>query len=350
MRSLVLLLVVGSLTALRASDRLVLPGLEADLGASRYPLVTSLIVSQDGHIVFEKYYGSGGPDHLNNTRSATKSLTALAIGRAIADGKIPSVDSPILPFFPDLSIRGRDEPQKIDLRLKDLLTMSSALAADDSDRTSPGNEDRMHEHDSWTAWGLNLPTKPGYRRDSAGYGPFTYATINAVLAGQLLQRATGQPVDEYLIETLFAPLGITQFKFQKSPIGEVMTGGGIELRAIDLWRIGELVRGGGKWEGRQVLPAEWVRECLTVRHAETGQSGIGYGYLFWHREFSLGERKESAWFMAGNGGNLVVVIPGVRAVVVITRTAFNNRAAAATSARMVSDYILPELVERVERR
>jgi len=317
--------------------------LETQIAAGKFPKLTSLLVSREGHLLYEAYFGAGGRDHLNNTRSATKSLTALVVGRAIEDGKIENAEARVLPFFSDLAPSGGADPIKEDIRLKDLLTMSSAFAADDSDRGSPGNEDRMHEQKNWTRWIVDLSVRQDYQRNPSGYGPFRYATVNAVLAGQVVQRATGRPVDAYMADVLFTPLGITQYTFQKSPSGEVMTGGGIELRAIDLWKIGQLVLDGGRYAGRQLIPASWVTDCLTAHETDTGHPGTGYGYLFWHLDFPNGERRESGWYMAGNGGNMILMLPALKAVVVITRTAYNSPTARQDSFSMVSSFVLPAL-------
>jgi len=332
-------------TETSSASRLNLARLESSIEAQTFPKLTSLIVSQEGRLLYEKYFGEGNSERLNNTRSATKSLTALIVGRALQDGVIEGVDMKVLRLFSDLPSTAKVDPIKEDIRLKDLLTMSSAFAADDSDHRSPGNEDRMHEQNNWTEWGLGLPIRPDYGRNSAGFGPFHYATINAVLLGQCVERATHRAIDAYIVETLFAPLGISQYKFQKSPAGEIMTGGGLELRSIDLWRLGQLLADEGRYEGKQIIPTSWVNECLTVRQTDTGRAGVQYGFLFWHTNFNVGNRLESGWYIAGNSGNLVLVVPSIKAVIVVTRTAYNLPTAAKETFEIVSNFILPSLKE-----
>ena len=317
--------------------------LKAAIVANKYPKLTGLLVSKDGRLISEAYFGEGGAEKLNDTRSVTKSLTALVVGRAIRDGKIANVDVPIQSFFPDLQPTTNREPIKSNVLLKDLLTMSSALAADDSDGSSPGNEDRMHEQTNWLRWAIDLPIRVDYQRIGSGYGPFHYATVNAFLAGQVIQRAVQKPVSAYIAETLFKPLGITQYKFGKSPSGEIMTGGGLELRLLDLWRLGQLVLDEGRYQNQQIIPASWVKDCLTVHLKDTVGPGIGYGNLFWHFDFPAGEKTESGWFMAGNGGNVVLILPALKAVVVITRTDYNAPSTAKETIGIVSKFILPFL-------
>ena len=206
----VLIATIGTAAAAPPPAPLVALGVAIERGA--YPRTTSVLLVQDGTISYERYFGPGRPELLNNTRSATKILAALAVGAAIADGAIPSARAPAFAFFGDLKPFGNATPEKASITIEDLLTMSSALACDDADEQSPGNEDRMHEQTNWTRWVVNLPTLPGCARDDAGLGPWHYCTANAFLAGQIVQRATRTPVDAYVENRLLRPLGVRRWR------------------------------------------------------------------------------------------------------------------------------------------
>lgn len=330
-----------SLAQQAPSDRPSIAMMEAEVTSARMPKVTGILLSRNGTLIYEKYFGEGSRDKLNDTRSATKSLTALVVGRALRDGAISGIDAKIMPFFGDMAPIANDDGIKDDIRLKDLLSMGSALSADDAVDESAGNEDRMHEQKNWTRWAIDLPIRKDAKRDGSGYEPFHYATVNAFLVGQVLQRAMRQPVDDYIEKTLLKPIGIDQYEFQRSPAGEIMTGGGLELRGIDLWKIGQLVLNRGSYQGRQIVPESWVNECLTLRHTDTEGPGVGYGFFFWHFDFPVGNKTESGWFMAGNGGNIVAIFPSLKAVAVVTRTDFNGSNTAGQTIGLISRFILP---------
>jgi len=134
--------------------------------------------------------------------------------------------------------------------------MSSAWAADDfGSHVFPG---RRGSPSRSTTSGLLGPSiclyGPIYRRGKLRYGPFHYATVNASWPVKSCNGPRIIPVDDYIIETLFTRSVITAFKFQKSSPARVMTGGGNELRAIDLWRIGQLVSTAGGTKDGQILP------------------------------------------------------------------------------------------------
>jgi len=313
--------------------------------AKKYAKLTSVLIASKGATIYEHHFNDATPETLHDTRSVTKSITALAVGRAIADGKIEGSKARIIPLFADLARIANLDAAKQGLTLADLLTMSSPLAADDSDQESPGNEDRMHEQANWTRWGLDLPTRKDAARDASGRYPFHYATIHAVLLGQAVQRAVGTPIDAYIKDSLLAPLGITACEFQTSPSGEIMTGGGLRLRSADLLKLGQLVLDGGSAHGRQIIPKAWINECLTLHRADTVGPGIGYGYLFWHIELETGEgrAKTPCWFMAGNGGNAVAIFPTLQGVAVITRADYNAPSTPRETLEILSRHVVPML-------
>jgi CubicO group peptidase (beta-lactamase class C family) len=175
------------------------------------------LAAKDGKTVYEGYFGGTDADTLQNTRSATKSVTSLAAGIAVAEGRIPSVSAPAFAFLADLQPFAHDGMVKSAITVEDLLTMSSALDCDDNDEQSPGNEENMYPKQVWARWAVDLPVKPRYERDASGLGPFAYCTAGVFLLGQIIQRASGMPVDQYVREKLFKPLGIARWQWPTSP-------------------------------------------------------------------------------------------------------------------------------------
>jgi CubicO group peptidase (beta-lactamase class C family) len=123
-----------------------LASLEQAIALGDYPNTTSVLIVRNGELAYERYFGEGSVEFLNNTRSATKFMTTLALGAAISDGAIPTERSLAFAFLKDLKPFKNDTPSKAAITLQDMLTMSSALACDDGDDDSPGNEDNMHPH------------------------------------------------------------------------------------------------------------------------------------------------------------------------------------------------------------
>lgn len=315
--------------------------LERSIGEGSYPKTTSVLIMRNGHLAYERYFGEGSRARLNNTRSATKFMTTLALGAAIGDGAIPSEKTLAFAYFSDLKPFQNDSSDKRAITLADMLTMSSALACDDNDDESPGNEDKMHPQNNWTRWAVDLPTALGYGRDAAEMGPWRYCTTNAFLVGQVIQRATHTPVDAYTERRILRPLGIDHWQWSYSPAHEVMTGGGLELRSRDLAKIAWMVTGGGRWNGRQIVSANWIEAALTVRRAS--RPNQNYGYFIFEEDYSTACGTQRVWYMAGNGGSQILVLRDLNAAVVITRAAFNVHGASAQTSDMIKKYLLPSL-------
>jgi CubicO group peptidase (beta-lactamase class C family) len=223
----------------------------------------------------------------------------------------------------------------------DFLTMSSALNCNDWDGKSPGNEENMYPLRNWSRWAVDIPLKKGYTRDTVGRGPFSYCTAGVFLLGQVMQRAVREPIDAYVNRRLFDPLGIASREWPRSPAGEVMTGGMLQLRSRDLAKLGLLVSSGGRWRGQQIVPANWISEMLTVRHRVDAEQN--YGYLYWQREYRSPCGRLTGWFMSGNGGNVVVHVPGQALVVVITRRHYNQRGMHQQTVRLLENHVLAAL-------
>lgn len=315
--------------------------LAAAIARGDYPKTTSVLVMRDGKLLSETYFGEGKPELLVDTRSAMKAITALAAGSAIADGAIPSEKAPAFSYLADLKPFKNDTPAKEEITLGDLMSMTSALDCNDNDDNSPGNEDKMHEQPSWARWGVDLPTYADYARDASGFGAWRYCTINAVLAGQVIQRATRVPIDLYIERRLFAPLGITRWDWPKSPTGEIMTGGGVRLTARDIGKIAAMMADDGRWRGREVLPKSWIDTMLTVRRASRPDQN--YGYFIFQGNYKTACGAIPAWYMAGNGGSQIVILRKLHAAIVVARAAYNVRGTSYQTVDLIEKYVLPSL-------
>jgi CubicO group peptidase (beta-lactamase class C family) len=329
-------------TAAARLDQSKLTEMERAVAAGTYPKTTSVAIVLNGELAYEHYAGEGAPDKPNDTRSAMKSLTALAVGIAITEKKIPSVDAPAFAYLKHMAPFANDSPLKQQITIADFLTMSSALDCDDNDENSPGNEENMYPKQAWTRFVVDLPTKAGWQRDASGRGPWAYCTVGTFLLGQILQSATGEPVDKFIESRLLDPLGAGPRNWDRSPTGEVMTCGCLDLTTRDLAKLGWMVTDNGRWRGKQIVPRHWIASALTV-HRNSSFEPLTYGYQYWHRPYTTACGPLEVWFMSGNGGNNVISIPSRKAAIVITRTAYNTRGMHQQTAELVEKYALAAL-------
>lgn len=167
---------------------------------------------------------------------------------------------------------------------------------------------------------------------------FSYCTGGVFIISEILEKVTGMRTDRYAREKLLTPLGITNVEWVYSPRNVPQTGGGLRLSGRDLLKIGQLYLDGGRWQGRPVVSEAWVRNS-THPHARIDEE-TEYGYLWWLKSFKSGDTSYPAFFMSGNGGNKVVVIPQLELVAVITSTNYNTRGMHEQTEKLLTDYIL----------
>jgi CubicO group peptidase (beta-lactamase class C family) len=292
----------------------------------------SLLVVRHGRLVAEVY--RAGKDErvkdlfrttrtfdastLHDIRSISKSVTSLLWGIAQGQGKTPPLDTPVLSLFPGLADLNRDGREAI--TLSQMLSMSSGLAWNEWRATSLFNNDEfgLFWHTSQAHYVFDRPMA------AAAGTQFNYNGGNTAVLAQLLAERVGMPVPEYARKQLLEPLGITDWEWVDDYRGRPLAFAGVRLRPRDLARIGQLVLQHGQWNGRQLVPAEWIAES-TRPHIDTGM-GLQYGYQWWLGKVAAGSA-EYAWIGGiGNGGQRLWIVPGLDLVVVTTAGDYNQRA------------------------
>lgn len=280
----------------------------------------SFMLVRHGKVVAEAWWEPERADKPHVLWSLSKSFTSTAVGLAVAEGKL-ELDDPVLKFFPD------DAPAEPSanlqaMRVRDLLTMTAGHQDELNWRTAPHWVKAFLAHPA--------PHKPGTH--------FRYNTPATYMLSAIVQKVTGETVRDYLTPRLFEPLGIQQPRWDASPQGVSIGGYGLYLRTEDIAKFGQLYLQRGKWNGKQLLPAEWV-DMATSKQVPNGDNpdsdwNQGYGFQFWRS-------RHGAYRGDGKDGQFCIVLPEQDAVIAITANAGDMQA----ELGIVWDKLLPAFHE-----
>ena len=311
-----------------------------DFGAAN--AMDSLLVVRHGKIVLEAYYAPFKPGMKHTVNSATKGVVGTLVGLASAEGKIESLDAPVISFFPERKVGDADARKKA-MTLRHLLDSTSGL-----DWREPLTDEvpqtmlQMERSPEWIDFVLGRPMaqSPGqtFNYDSGGWH-----VLSAIVA-----RQAGADTLEDAKQRLFAPLGITDIAWRRDPQG-VRTGGyGLYLQPRDMAKLGYLYLRGGEWSGRQLLPKDWVAKTFSP------SVGMNVGTLRYANGWWTVPEKD-AHMAVGFLRQLIVVLPKLDVVAVVTGRrhypfdALIDRVAAAARATTALPAD-PEGGERLARR
>jgi CubicO group peptidase (beta-lactamase class C family) len=285
---------------------------------SRNP-VTGFLIARDDVILFEHYqYARTDRDRLVS-QSVVKSIMGILVGLAIADGAIKSVDDTAETYVP--GFRGSEYGKT---PIRDLLHMSSGVDF---------GEERDGGRDLNRLWADMV----------VGYGPFKKGTVNSIIQfnhriappgtryhyasiepdvlGQVVRHAVGKPLSEYLQERVWQPIGAeADAAWLVDAEGFELPHFGFNAVLRDYARLGRLLAHDGAWEGKEIIPAQWMLDATTVRpptddYLAPGKSmpTFGYGYLLW---LLPGDRRQFA--LMGDLGQRICIDPVSKLVMVQT--------------------------------
>ena len=254
-----------------------------------------VVVSQDGHEIARHTWEGACR---RNIYSATKSFTSAAVGIAVREGLLSLDEKLTDAFAEDLPETVSDNLSKAVVR--DLLTMCLG-----QEKGFLMGEDRPYYADpDWVRLALAQPFvyQPGTH--------FVYNNSGPYLAGILVQRRAGCDLVHYLMPRMFKPMGIQLPTWETDPMGSNFGAGGLFLTLDELHKFGLLYLQNGNWNGRQLVPAEWV-SASTTKQVENDRDSYGYGYLFWGGD-------KGSFRADGKYGQFTILMRDKNAVVTIT--------------------------------
>lgn len=262
---------------------------------------TAFLLIRDDKVVVEDYFDGYDRNSPSMSFSMAKSFLSILVGCALADSYFKSLDQPVTDFVPELGARGFSA-----VTLKHLLQMTSGL-----DYAEPGVplglHDRLYYTDHLEREVLNFRLKelPGSR--------FEYKSGDVFLLTLALKRALGdKSISAYMQERLWQPLGMENdgiWSLDREPDGLEKTGCCLAATARDFAKLGRLYLNQGKWEGKQVVPADWTKA--------PGQTDLSIGSAWNYQRLWWRIADNRADYMAnGHLGQFLYINPAEHVVIV----------------------------------
>jgi CubicO group peptidase (beta-lactamase class C family) len=313
--------------------------------------VHSVVVARHGKLVFEQYFPGvdqpwgekEGPREFTATtkhdmRSASKSVISLLVGIAIDRKLIASADEPVVKFFGEhqaVKQAGWDA-----ITLRHLLTMSSGIKWDETLPWGDPKNDEPHLAFDEDPLRYVLSKPVAAPPDTL----WSYNGGGTDLLGGILERVSGKPLETFAREALFQPLGITDLEWKNYPKnGKLAAAAGLRLRPRDAAKIGQLVLGGGMWNGEKIVSADWIEKSITPRFQAAGYFGgtLFYGYQWWMGR-SLAGAKEVKWVAAfGWGGQRIFIVPELELVMMTTAAQYGKPKEGLAAMDILANVVIP---------
>ena len=263
----------GPASPLPAGAPMTLPEGAADWIAARS--VTALVVLKDGMIRHESYHLGTGPEDRRISWSVAKSWLSTLVGILIAEGAIEGLDVPVTRYAPQLAGSAYDGAT-----LRDVLHMASGVAFDEDYLDFWSDINRMGRvlalGGSMDAFAAGQD-----RRAGAPGETWRYVSIDTHVIGMVIRGATGRSVIELMGEKLVQPLGLDSAPYYVTDVnGVAFVLGGLNMTTRDYARFGQMIAQDGEWQGRRIVPAEWIA-AATVPSAPTAPGASQYGLHWW---------------------------------------------------------------------
>src|SRR6476660_3868626 len=281
---------------------------------SRNP-TTGLLIAKDDTILYEHYQYARTDRDRFLSQSMEKTLTSMLIGIAVSESKIKSIDDPVSTYVPGLA-----EAEYGKTSIRDLLHMSSGVAFSE---IYDGQDDIARlARDLFIEPGKN-PVASVAQFNTRATPPGTkwhYASVETEILGLVLRSATGEPLADYLHSRIWDAIGAeADAAWAIDTTGQEIAFCCFNATLRDYARLGRLLAHDGAWEGRQLIPRQWVLDATTVKPADghlapgTATPYFGYGYQLW---LLPGEQRRFA--LLGIRGQIILVDPATKLVMVHT--------------------------------
>lgn len=300
----------------------------------------SMMIVKNGEVIYESWQNGADADTKHILNSVSKTFTSIAVGMAIDEGKL-SLDEKVVSIFPEY-LPATISENLAEMNVRDLLTMTCGHATDHTYEMQ-----NLAKTDTTFNWVRQFLAYPVEYRPGVIY---CYNSVGTLMLSAIVQKRTGEKLIDFLRTRLFDPLGIEDPCWEATKDGISYGGWGLYLKTEDLAKTGQLLLQKGNWNGKQLIPSQWV-EQMSKMQVESSPAGInlvelaedsssdidpdwiqGYGYQMWMC-------RNNAVRADGARGQFIILLPEQNSVVVMTA----NTPRMQEELNLVWKYILPAI-------
>jgi CubicO group peptidase (beta-lactamase class C family) len=318
-----------------------------------YENIDGIVVVRHGKLIVDEYFNGYDSEKPHKVFSITKSIVGALVGIAIEQGHLKSEDDSIKNYMGDYLTN--KNPSLQNLTVKHVLTMTTGLDwVELGDMNSQGM--KIPYTNDWIEFVLN---------QSMNFSPgttFNYSSGNVMLLAPIIKNSTGIQADKFADKYLFSPLGIKNYEWvkmsefwMKTEDGEIpgveeptslkfdslfsefpSTGSGLKMRPRDIAKFGQLYLNNGKWDGKQILPEDWIKKSIQPHF-----NNKEYGYLWRLTEYDFNDTKINCYYGTGFGLQKLYIFPTLDLVVVITQQNYRRMPKGEKETQdIINNYIL----------
>lgn len=278
--------------------------------------VQSVVVVQRGRVVYQ-YHRDGLPNALRDVQSVVKSALSALVGAAVRQGRIASLDQPVVALMPEWAALNVDV-RAASITVRHLLTMSAGFAVNDPTGTAGG----LRPPD---AWARPLRSAPGQA--------FAYDNAIIPMLVAVLEKATGMPLPDYARQQLVAPMAFAEPSYNRTA----------QMRTIDMAKLGQLFLHNGAWGGQQLVPEAFAVAATSVQNRGGPPVGLPYGYFWW---LLPSDAPRPIFMASGYAGQIIWVNPQHHLVIAGTSTVSQGSQARGQIMQLVRGKLVAAALQR----
>ena len=306
-----------------------------------YGQINSLVIIKDDNLIYESYYNNTDRNALVQTFGISVSVASILAGIALDQGILPELNTPIQEVLSG-NQSAFEDPLRAQITLRHLVEMRTGIAWNEFLRpfNDPQNTaNQMQFSPDWSTFTLNEPMEavPG--------GRFAYSSGAIMVLSKIIQEQSGMSLEEFAVQNLLEPLGISEYNWSSDPSGVTNAAWGLDMTTISMAKIGYLVLNRGRWFSNRVLPGDYIEEMTSLQSQFNFNNDFG---LSWWRfsDFNFFVQNlevNDISFAWGAGGQFIFVVPQYNLVVATSASNFGPQVNAQIAFNMLFEDIIPAI-------